>query len=72
MSDVDVRRFRCPCGAENKFNVPYGDEREVKVRCGKCKTVCRMRVPANSKEKATKKFLEKIGLGGNWFSGGNF
>lgn len=60
MNDGTTHKFRCPCGKVNQFKAPFGDERTVKVRCGACKAICRMTVPADSNEKRINELLKAV------------
>lgn len=55
-----THRFRCVCGKVNQFTVSDGPARSVKVRCGACKQVCRMDVPAHDSKSDVANILDDI------------
>lgn len=60
-------RFKCSCGKVNRFTVQDGPARSMKVRCGECKQVSRLDIPARDSKKAAAKLLRDI-LGPSWLS----
>lgn len=57
---MSSHRFQCPCGKVNQFTAGDGEERTVKVRCGACKQVCRMSVPASKTKQRTNELMDAI------------